>query len=392
MQMAVSAPHDPPFRAEHVGSLLRPASLIHLRKQHASGRVSADELREAEDAAIRRLVSQQENAGLESITDGEIRREDFYSDYFVRGLGGVELREERQEAGFVDQQGGIIPIPFTQVVSRLRWRKPIYADHFRYLRSLTRGTAKITIPCPMMLYAMCGETAIRKAAYPEMDLFWADVSDSYQKEMLSLYEAGCRYLQIDDPSLSAFCSDKYDAMLKSRGNDPRHTLHELYPEIVNRALANRPSSMHVAMHVCRGNYHGGWFGEGGYEAVAEVLFNYIQVDSYFLEYDTDRAGGFEPLRFVPKNKTIVLGLVSSKLPSLESKDMLKRRIEEASRYIDIDQLSLSPQCGFANSADGNPLNEEEQFAKLRLVVEVANEVWGHKSVHSAGRATVSAAG
>ena len=243
----------------------------------------------------------------------------------------------------------------------------------------------------MMLYAMAGEAAIKKAAYPAMDLFWSDVTDAYQKEMLSLYEAGCRYLQIDDPSLAAFCNDKYDSMLNSRGNEPRHTLHELYPEIINRALANRPSAMHVAVHVCRGNYHGGWFGEGGYEPVAEVLFNYIHVDSYFLEYDTERAGGFEPLRFVPKNKTIVLGLVSSKLPQLESKDMLKRRIEEASRYIDIDQLSLSPQCGFANSAEGNPLTEEEQFAKLRLVVEVANEVWGHRSASSSGRAAVSAA-
>jgi 5-methyltetrahydropteroyltriglutamate--homocysteine methyltransferase len=389
--MAVPAPHDPPFRADHVGSLLRPAALLQLRHQHAAGRVSPDELREAEDAVIRRLVSRQEHLGLESITDGDIRRADFYSDFFVRGLGGVELRDESNIAGFVDQEGRAIPIPWTNVVSRLRWRKPIYADHFRYLRSLTRGTPKITIPSPMMMYAMSGETAIRKAAYPGMDLFWADVTDAYQKEMLSLYEAGCRYLQIDDPSLSAYCSDKYDAMLKSRGNESHRTLHELYPEIVNRALANRPPSMHVAMHVCRGNYHGGWFGEGGYENVAEVLFNYIHVDSYFLEYDTERAGGFEPLRFVPKNKTIVLGLVSSKLPHLESKDMLKRRIEQATRYIDIDQLSLSPQCGFANSAEGNPLNEEQQFAKLRLVVEVANEVWGHRSAYSSGRAAVSAA-
>jgi len=389
--MAVSAPHEPPFRADHVGSLLRPASLLQVRQEHAAGRVSADELRQAEDTVIRRLVSQQEQIGLGSITDGDFRRADFYSDFFVRGLGGVELRDESNIAGFVDQRGHTIPIPWTNVVSRLRWRKPIYADHFRYLRSLTRGTPKITIPCPMMLYAMSGETAIRKAAYPEMDLFWADVTDAYQKEMLSLYEAGCRYLQIDDPSLSAYCSDKYDAMLKSRGNESHRTLHELYPEIINRALANRPPSMHVAMHVCRGNYHGGWFGEGGYENVAEVLFNYIHVDSYFLEYDTERAGGFEPLRFVPKNKTIVLGLVSSKLPQLESKDMLKRRIEQATRYIDIDQLSLSPQCGFANSAEGNPLNEEQQFAKLRLVVEVANEVWGHRSAYSSGRAAVSAA-
>jgi len=224
-----------------------------------------------------------------------------------------------------------------------------------------------------------------------LELFWTEITDAYQKEMLSLYEAGCRYLQIDDPPLATYCDDKFISMMAARGDNPHRALHELYPEIINRAFANRPSSMHLAMHICRGNFRGGWWGQGGYEPVAEVVFNDMHVDSYFLEYDTERAGGFEPLRFVPKNKTIVLGLVSSKLPPLESKDMLKRRIEEAARYIDFDQLALSPQCGFATGAEGNPLTEEEQFAKLRLVVEVANEVWGHRSTHVASRAEVSAA-
>ncbi len=388
--MAVSAPHDPPFRADHVGSLLRPASLKELRKQHAAGRASADQLREAEDAAIRHVVARQEQAGLQSITDGEIRREDFYTDFFVRGLGGVEVRQESTVAYFVDHEGRKIPVPWTQVVSRLRWRKPIYADHFRYLRSLTRRTAKVTLPSPIILHFTCGEAAIRQAAYPDMDLFWTDITDAYQKEMRSLFEVGCRYLQVDDPPMATLCNEKFQAMMKARGDDPEQAINELYPDIINRAFANRPPSMHLAMHLCRGNNQSGWFGEGGYDPIAEVLFNKINVDSFFLEYESDRAGTFEPLRFVPKNKTIVLGLVSSKLPQLESKDVLKRRIEEAARYVDIDQLSLSPQCGFASSTEGNRLTEDEQFAKLRLVVEVANEVWGHKSESSSDRTAASA--
>jgi 5-methyltetrahydropteroyltriglutamate--homocysteine methyltransferase len=376
--MAVPAPHDPPFRADHVGSLLRPESLKHLRRQFTAGQISKDELHEAEDAVILRIVGQQEQAGLESVTDGEIRREDFYADFFVRGLGGVEVRQESSVAYFVDQEGRQVPVPWTQVVSRMRWRKPIYADHFRYLRGLTRRTPKVTVPSPILPHFTCGEAAIRKAAYPDMELFWADITDAYQKEMRSLYEAGCRYLQVDNPPMATLCNEKFQQMMKARGDDPQFALNELYPDIINRAFANRPSSMHLAMHLCRGNNQSGWLGEGGYEPVADVLFNKIKVDSYFLEYESDRAGTFEPLRFVPKHKTVVLGLVSSKLPQLETKDMLKRRIDEAARFIDIDQLALSPQCGFASSTEGNRLSEQEQFAKLRLVVEVANEVWGHK--------------
>jgi len=383
--MTASAPHDPPFRADQVGSLLRPPELKKLRQGHAAGRVTADELRSAEDAAIRRVVAQQEQVGLQSITDGEFRREDFYTDFFVRGLGGVEVRQEETVAFFIDHEGRKIPVPWTQVVARLRWRRPIYAEHFRFLNSLTKRTPKVTVPSPIILHFTCGEAAIRKAAYPDMDLFWADITDAYQKEMRSLYEVGCRYLQVDDPPMATLCNEKFQAMMKSRGDDPEHALNELYPEVINRAFANRPASMHLAMHLCRGNNQSGWFGEGGYDPVAEVLFNKINVDSFFLEYESARAGSFEPLRFVPKNKTVVLGLVSSKLPQLESKDMLKRRIDEAAKYVDIDQLSLSPQCGFASSAEGNRLSEEEQFAKLRLVVEVADEVWGENAGSFAGR-------
>lgn len=292
----LSAPPKPLFRADQVGSLLRPTELKKLRNEHAAGKISAAELRIAEDVAIRRVVAQQEEVGLESITDGEFRREDFYTDFFVRGLGGVEVRQETAVAYFVDHEGRKIPVPW----------------------------------------------------------------------------------------MATLRNEKFQAMMKARGDDPEHALTELYPDMINRAFANRPASLHLAMHLCRGNNQSGWFGEGRYDPVAEVLFNKINVDSYFLEYETARAGNFEPLRFVPKDKPVLLGLVSSKLPQLESKDTLKRRIDEAAKYIDIDRLALSPQCGFASSTEGNRLSEEEQFAKLRLVVEVADEVWGEHTDSSVG--------
>ena len=384
--MTATAPHNPPFRADHVGSLLRPPDLKKARQDRSEERISAQELRSIEDAAIRRVVAQQERIGLQSITDGEFRREDFYTDFFVRGLGGVEVRMESTAAYFVDHEGRKIPVPWAQVVSRMRWRAPIYADHFRFLRSVTKRTPKVTIPSPIILHFTSGSAAIRKGAYPDMDLFWADIIDAYQKEMNSLYDAGCRYLQVDDPPMATLCNEKFQNMVKARGDDPRYLLNDLYPEIINRAFANRPPSLHLAMHLCRGNNQSGWFTEGGYDPVADVLFNKINVDSYFLEYETTRAGTFDPLRLVPKHKTVVLGLVSSKLPQLESKDLLKSRIDEAAKYVDLDQLSLSPQCGFASSTEGNRMTEEQQMAKLRLVVEVADEVWGKE----AGRFSVQA--
>ncbi len=384
--MTATAPHNPPFRADHVGSLLRPPDLKKARQDRSEERISAQELRSIEDAAIRRVVTQQERIGLQSITDGEFRREDFYTDFFVRGLGGVEVRMESTAAYFVDHEGRKIPVPWAQVVSRMRWRAPIYADHFRFLRSVTKRTPKVTIPSPIILHFTSGSAAIRKGAYPDMDLFWADIIDAYQKEMNSLNDAGCRYLQVDDPPMATLCNEKFQNMVKARGDDPRYLLNDLYPEIINRAFANRPPSLHLAMHLCRGNNQSGWFTEGGYDPIADVLFNKINVDSYFLEYETARAGTFEPLRLVPKHKTVVLGLVSSKLPQLESKDLLKSRIDEAAKYVDLDQLSLSPQCGFASSTEGNRMTEEQQMAKLRLVVEVADEVWGKE----AGRFSVQA--
>jgi 5-methyltetrahydropteroyltriglutamate--homocysteine methyltransferase len=384
--MTAAAPHNPPFRADHVGSLLRPPDLKKARQDRSEERISAQELQSVEDAAVRRIVTQQEGVGLQSITDGEFRREDFYTDFFVRGLGGVEVRMESTAAYFVDHEGRKIPVPWAQVVSRMRWSAPIYADHFRFLRSVTKRTPKVTIPSPIILHFTSGSAAIRKGAYPDMDLFWADIVDAYQKEMNSLYDAGCRYLQVDDPPMATLCNEKFQNMVKARGDDPRYLLNDLYPEIINRAFANRPPSLHLAMHLCRGNNQSGWFTEGGYDPVVDVLFNKINVDSYFLEYETARAGTFDPLRLVPKHKTVVLGLVSSKLPQLESKDLLKSRIDEAAKSVDLDQLSLSPQCGFASSTEGNRLTEEQQMTKLRLVVEVADEVWGKE----AGRFSVQA--
>lgn len=381
--MTAAAPHNPPFRADHVGSLLRPQAVKKARQDRAEGKISPSEFQSIEDAAVRRAVAQQEEAGLQSITDGELRRLDFYTDFYVRGLGGVEVKMESTAAYFVDHEGRKIPVPWTQVVSRMQWRNPIYADHFKFLRSVTTRTPKVTVPSPIILHFTCGNAAICKSAYPDMDLFWSDITEAYQKEMASLYEAGCRYLQVDDPPMATLCDERFQGMMRARGDDPMDALTRLYPEMINRAFANRPPSLHLAMHLCRGNNQSGWFGEGGYDPIADVLFNQINVDSYFLEYETARAGSFEPLRLVPKNKSVVLGLVSSKLPQLESKDMLKRRIEEATRYIDLDQLSLSPQCGFASSSEGNRIREEEQFAKLRLVVEVSNEVWGEGAASSA---------
>jgi len=276
---------------------------------------------------------------------------------------------------FIDDQGHKIAVPLIQIHDRLRWRAPIHVDDFTFVRSLTKHTVKITIPSPTIVYTAAGDH-ISKAAYPDRDRLRADVVDAYHKELPALAGAGCRYVQLDEVPIALYCDPKRLEPTSRQGTDPRKMLFEVFPKLINDALAGRPASLHVGMHLCRGNNQSGWISEGGYDPVAEMLFNQIHVDSYFLEYDTARAGTFEPLRFVPKNKTVVLGIVSSKLPQLESKDELKRRIDEAAKYIDLDQLALSPQCGFASTAPGNKLTPEQQRAKLRLIVEVAREVWG----------------
>lgn len=375
--MASSSPHNPPFRADHVGSFLRPPELLRARADREVGKISAAELRAIEDDAIRGVVKFQEDLGLQSITDGEYRRAVFYMGFYG-ALGGVSAAYDTsgQQWTFVDRQGHKLPLIIPKVDTRLKWRAPIHAAEFKFLRSLTSRMPKMTIPSPTILHLRSGREHISHEAYPDLDLFWADVVDAFRKELAALYEAGCRYVQIDETTLASLSDASSWAYLARRGDDGRKLLLETYPQIMNAAFAGRPAGLHLAMHICRGNNQSHWSAEGGYDLVADILFNKINADSYLLEYDTPRAGTFEPLRLVPKHKTVVLGLVSSKFPELEPKELLKMRIGEAAKYIDLDQLSISPQCGFASTAPGNKVTVEDQEAKIRLCVEVAREVWG----------------
>ncbi len=373
--MADSAPHNPPFRAEHVGSLLRPPELLKARAEQEAGRLPASDLHKLEDGMIREAVAFQEEVGLQSITDGEYRRGVFYTDFVCRGLGGASVHYESERMFFIDDKGNKIAVPLLRIHDRLRWQAPVHVDDFTFTQSLTKHTVKITLPSPTTIYSVDGQN-VSKEAYPDLALLRADVVDAYRKELPALSAAGCRYVQLDEVPIAMYCDPKRREQVRRAGIDPNKVLFEVFPNLINDALADRPKFVHVAMHLCRGNNQSGWLTEGGYDPVAEMLFNQIKVDSYLLEYDTSRAGTFEPLRFVPKNKSVVLGIVSSKVAELESKDDLKRRIDEAAKYVDLDQLGLSPQCGFASTAPGNKLTPEQQRAKLRLVVEVAREVWG----------------
>ncbi len=377
--MAASAPHDPPFRADHVGSLLRPPELLKARADLTAGAITPADLKRIEDESIRGAVAFQESVGLRSITDGEYRRDVFYADFFCRGLGGVTIAYDPSaidEQFFIDRAGHKLPIIVPRVTQRMRWREPIHVGDFDFLRGLTSRMPKLTIPSPTIIHFRAGRANISRDAYPDLDLFWDDIVEAYHQEFAALAAAGCRYVQIDETTLASLSDRRSWEAMRKRGDDGRKLLLETYPEIMNRAFAGRPQSIHLAMHICRGNNQSHWSAEGGYDLVADTLFNRIDVDSYFLEYDTPRAGSFEPLRMVPRNKTVALGLVSSKFPELETKDALKRRIDEAAKYIDLERLAITPQCGFASTAPGNKITPEQQAAKLRLVVEVAREVWG----------------
>jgi methionine synthase II (cobalamin-independent) len=373
----VFAPHNPPFRADHVGSFLRPPYLLVARANREAGKISAADLHAVEDAAIRDVVAFQESLSLQSITDGEYRRAVFYMGFYG-ALGRVSTTYDTsgQAWSFVDRQGHRLPLIIPTVATRLKWEAPIHSAEFKFLRSLTARTPKMTIPSPTILHLRSGREHISREAYPDLDLFWEDIVDAFRHELAALYEAGCRYVQIDETTLASLSDVSSWKYLERRGDDGRKLLLETYPAIMNAAFAGRPAGLHLAMHICRGNNQSHWSAEGGYDLVADTLFNKIDVDSYFLEYDTPRAGTFEPLRLVPKHKTVVLGLVTSKSPELESKEMLKARIAEAAKYIDPDQLSLSPQCGFASTAPGNKITVADEAAKIRLCVEVAREVWG----------------
>jgi len=364
----------PPFRADHVGSFLRPKALLDARDRAQKGEITRAQLREAEDAAIRDIVKFQEDLGLSGITDGEFRRTYFHID-FLEQLEGVETKGGIAVA-FHTASGNIdFAPPVMQVLRRVKHVKPIQLADFNFLKSVTKRTPKVTIPSPTMLHFRGGRGAISKEAYPDLEAFYEDVAAAYRAEIKSLADAGCTYIQLDDTNLAYLCDDKMRAGAVSRGDDPNELPHR-YAKLINAAIKDRPAGMRACVHLCRGNFKSAWAAEGGYEPVAEVLFNELKVDGYFLEYDDARSGDFAPLRHVPKGKTVVLGLVSTKLGKLESKDELKRKIDEAAKRVPLDQLALSPQCGFSSTVHGNDIAVEAQAAKIRLIVETARDVWG----------------
>jgi 5-methyltetrahydropteroyltriglutamate--homocysteine methyltransferase len=367
---------QPPFRADHVGSLLRPRRLLDAREEHAAGRISSEELRAIEDEAIRDAVRMQEQVGLRSATDGEFRRASWHMD-FIYQLDGITKEAGHIAVKFHNEQGEIEFTPAAlHVDGKLGVSETIFGDDFRFLETVTTSVPKLTIPSPSMVHYRGGRAAIDPAVYPDLDGFWADLTAAYSEEVRRIGELGCTYLQFDDTSL-AYMNDPHQRdYIASIGGDPERQ-HVEYIRHINEALADRPAGMRVTTHSCRGNFQSSWAAEGSWDFVAEALLNELDVDGFFMEWDDDRSGGFEPLRFLPKGeKQVVLGLVTTKRGALESKDELKRRIEEASRFAPIEQLCLSPQCGFSSTVEGNALSEEEQWAKLRLIVEVAEEVWG----------------
>jgi 5-methyltetrahydropteroyltriglutamate--homocysteine methyltransferase len=366
----------PPFRADHVGSLLRPPELLQAREHFAQQRISADELRAVEDDAIREIVRVQEDVGLQSATDGEFRRTSWHMD-FIYQLDGIDPADEQIKVEFHNEQGDVeFTTAALSVHDRVGLSKTIFGDAFEALKSMTtKATPKLTIPSPSMVHYRGGQAAISKDVYEDIEEFWRDLVAAYREEVARLGDLGCTYLQFDDTSLAYLNDPKQREYIASIGGDAEHQ-HEHYIRHINEALADRPDGMSVTTHMCRGNFRSSWAAEGGYDFVAEALFSELQIDGFFLEYDDARSGGFEPLRFVPKGKMVVLGLVTTKRGELEGKDELKRRVEEASQYVPLDQLCLSPQCGFSSTVEGNLVTHEQQVAKLRLIVETAEEIWG----------------
>jgi 5-methyltetrahydropteroyltriglutamate--homocysteine methyltransferase len=367
---------SPPFRADHVGSLLRPPPVLAARADFAAERITAEQLRRVEDEAVADIVRMQEEVGLQTATDGEFRRGSWHMD-FIYQLGGIAPGSDQMAVHFRNAAG---PLDFTAPALRVHGKvgldHPIFASDFNFLQSLTTtATAKLTIPSPSMVHYRGGPAAIDPAVYPDIDEFWADLSAAYAAQIEALGQLGCTYLQLDDTSLAYLNDPEQRRELAARGDDAEHQ-HLRYIRQINTALATKPEAMAVTTHMCRGNYRSSWVAEGGYDFVAEALFNELNVDGFFLEYDDARSGGFEPLRFVPPGKQVVLGLVTTKRGELESADLLKRRIDEAAKYIPVEQLCLSPQCGFASTVEGNALTYDEQVAKLRRIVEVARQVWG----------------
>ncbi len=365
----------PPFRADHVCSLLRPPEVIAAWKRFQAKEIDEAALRKVEQDAVRGVVKLQEDLGLQLATDGEYQRSSWHRD-FLQQIGNVRMVENNLKMRFHTHEGDTeMTPPGFRVEGKLFRPKPIFVEHFKFLKSVCHVTPKITIPSPSNLHFRGGRQMVDEQAYPDMAEFFADLGKVYREEIADLASAGCRYLQLDEVNFAYLCDPGLREQVRAIGEDPA-TLPQTYAKLLNSTIAGKPRDMAVAMHLCRGNSRSAWIAEGGYEPVAEVLFNQVNVDGYFLEYDSPRAGDFAPLRFVPKGKTIVLGLVTSKTPHLESKDELKRRIEEAAKYCALDQLALSPQCGFASVLEGNKLTVADEIAKLKLILEVSREVWG----------------
>jgi 5-methyltetrahydropteroyltriglutamate--homocysteine methyltransferase len=370
---------SPPFRADHVGSLLRPPELLRARAGFAAGEVTRDALRAAEDVAVRDVVKMQEDVGLESITDGEFRRGAWLAD-FVHQIGGVtptatdlSAPEPPSAPGLIELASGGVML---RVDEKIHLAGTIFAEDFRFLAAtVAKGTPKQTIPSPSMVHYRGGRAGISEEVYPDLADFWHDLSAAYADEISGMWDLGCTYLQLDDTSLAYVNDPKQREHVAKLGGDPMRQ-HLQYISAINEAIAGRPDGMAVTTHLCRGNLRSSWMAEGSYDFVAEALFNELAVDGFFLEYDDERSGGFEPLRFVPEGKIVVLGLVTTKRGALEVKDDLKRRVEAASEFVALDQLCLSPQCGFASVVEGNALTYEDEVAKLGLVVETAAEIWG----------------
>ena len=364
----------PPFRADHVGSLLRTAPLKEAREKHARGAMTAGALKAIEDREIEGAIRKQEGVGLKAVTDGEYRRSSWSHDFF-EGLLNVESYLGERKIKFNAQGPQPRPV-LLRVTGKLGGYTPHpMVEHFKFLRTHAKAMPKMTIPSPTSLHFRYGRDAVPESIYPTMEEFYRDLGESYRKAVRAFADAGCRYLQIDEVNLAYLCDPSLRDYIVARGEDPA-TLPAVYASLINAAISDIPPDMTITMHLCRGNFRSSFVASGGYEPVAELLFNSINVHGYFMEYDSDRAGGFEPLRFVPKGKTVVLGLVTSKTGKLESRDEIKRRIEQAAKHVPLDQLCLSPQCGFASTEEGNVLSADEQWAKLRLIVEIAEEVWG----------------
>jgi 5-methyltetrahydropteroyltriglutamate--homocysteine methyltransferase len=365
----------PPFRADHVGSLLRPTALKEARGKHERGEIGTDDLKAIEDREIKAVIRKQEEVGLKSVTDGEFRRASWRTDFLER-LAGVESYQGDNKIKFQGAQPGSALLRVKQKLGGYAPHPMI--EHFRFLQANSKQTAKMTIPSPSSLHFRYGREAVPETIYPAMEDFYRDLGQSYGKVVRAFADAGCRYLQLDEVNLAYLCDPTLREHVRARGDDP-DTLPMTYAGMINAAMADIPSDMTISMHLCRGNFRSSFVASGGYDPIAEILFNNINVHGYFMEYDTERAGGFEPLRHVPKGKVVVLGLVTSKSGRLEPRDEIMRRIEQAGQFVDLEQLALSPQCGFASTQEGNVLAEEEQWAKLRMIVEIADEVWGERS-------------